>query len=128
MKRIFQQMGTKEIFQWFFGKVVDSVHHTIASIHPVDGVGQPIDVSGCQLTFGDGAIDVFNPFKVQTPDGEASAEILKGMTVMDMENKGATFLIFFKGGALLEIDLHDDSYVGPEAVCFTAPDIGIAAW
>lgn len=79
-----------------------------------------------QLYINNYILNIYNPISIK-PD-EKEFDDLKGLRIIAAnENKERVELVF-DNGCKLQVDLRDESYTGPEAMCLYGPDDLCVVW
>lgn len=114
------------------GQTVLTVSDDIATYIPLDSPlpfpesGQAVIVR--VIAFVDYQLSITNPVRVIRSDGSPELSSLVGMMASRVEENERKALIGFNGDLELEIDLRDESFIGPEAMVLHGPNDHIVVW
>ena len=120
------------LLERLIGQTVLSVSDDIATYIPLDSSisfpesGQAVITR--VIAFEDYQLRIANPVNVSGIDGSSELISLVGKVVSRIEDNQRTALIAFNDGLQLEIDLRDESFIGPEVMVLHGPDDLIVVW
>lgn len=82
-----------------------------------------------EITFTSYQLSISNPVQL-TKDGVAvdKLAVLRGLTVLSTEEHASTATIRFTADVVLQIDLREESFTGPEAMVLQGPNGLIVVW
>lgn len=83
-----------------------------------------------QLFFADDfMLEIYNPFSIVDNHKSSLKEILIGKVLTTVsENEIEASFSFNLGELILKVDLRQESFIGPEAMCLHGPDNLIVVW
>jgi len=120
------------VLQKLKGREIQYIKSEISTTHSINVLGEdflleiPLEVS-----FAEYALKIYNPVKIKGPKGSLHLADLKGFLVSEIyEKKNSVILELTKDDFFIEffIDLRDESYTGPEAMCLYGPKDLIVVW
>lgn len=114
------------------GSEIQDIKSEISTTHSIDALGADFLLEiPLELLFSEYVLKIYNPIKLKGPKGNFQLAYLKGFLVGEIhELKNSVILELTKDNLFFEflIDLRDESYTGPEAMCLFGPKDLIVVW
>lgn len=91
-------------------------------------VGAQVNGGVLEIALDDGiGLSISNAYNIRNEGGVSGSE-LTGKKVVHVDEDDDSVRIELEGGQIIEIDLSDEGYNGPEAMVLTVPDQPTFVW
>jgi hypothetical protein len=123
-------MEEQEYLKLLIRQLVINTNISINTTIPINEVNEDktITTIATVIWFSEYSLVIDNPHKVTQDGNPEKLDILIGLRVIDAVEGKESAKILFTDNVLLEIDMRDEAYTGPEAMSLNGPDNFCAVW
>ncbi len=109
------------------GERITEINSKVSAIHPLI-TGSSLIEHSTSVCFNNYRLDIYNPVKLLGLDNKLSIHNLTNLSVVSCIESADEIIIELENQIKLIVDMRDESFIGPEALCLHGPNNLMVVW